>query len=108
MAEPEVIMEFKRCGVCGCEVTLTQKAFRHFFPDEKEIPETGIPSKMIPITKQSGAVNISLPVVPGIAIFEDYCGECGAPRATKVVRQAIPMAMIQAALAAQIGQKPKR
>jgi len=63
---------------------------------------------MIPITKQSGAVNISLPVVPGIAIFEDYCGGCGVKRATKVVRQAIPMAMIQQALAAQMGQKPKR
>jgi len=112
MAESEVILEFKKCGVCGCKETMTQRAWKLLYPDDKDPPDLGIPTKMMPMTKHSAAVNISLPAVPGIALYEDYCGGCGTPRVTKVIKCTVPMAMLQQALAQAMAQqgrpKPKR
>ena len=108
MAKEEIIAEFPECKLCGSKETLTQKAWKYVYPDDKEMPFTGMPTVMIPLTAHSAAVNISLPAVPGLAIFEDYCAGCGLKRATKAIKTIVPAALLQQALAQMMGQKPKR
>lgn len=86
MAKEEIILTIPRCKFCGSKETISQKAWKYVYPDDKEIPFTQLGRTLVPLTAHTSAVNISLPTIPAAGISMDACAECGVSRVTKVIK----------------------
>jgi hypothetical protein len=95
VAEAKVIAEFPKCPWCGCEETVTQRAWRETHGGQDKDIFVSFAKEAIPLTSTSPQVTLSLPVVPGLYIDRDYCAECGRERVTRAQVMNIPMAMVQ-------------
>lgn len=107
MDKEEIIALFPKCRICGCKETLTHKGWVYIYPEDQNIPFTSFPGIALPMTAHSMAMNMSLPSVPALAVFKDFCAKCGIERAIKAVKTTVPGEMLRQAMGVPPMKLPK-